>query len=222
MSESANVKSLDSVRFFASAVLQFQEEARLCVTQLEMELRRILGWLERERPRFWKQEIEICRRRQSEARVTLHKCRMRHVGDFRPSCFEEKKHLQQCKDELDFAQKQVAVIRRWTTVAHQEADEYRGRAVQLVQAIERDIPRLLALLRHSIERLEGYRDVQLPPQSLARTIPAETASDTKGEDGPNAPDPTAGTDGNESEKCGRAVAEGSAANPCPRDGESTQ
>jgi len=167
MPESANVKSLDAVRYFASAVIQFREEARLCVTHLEMEMRRILGWLERDRPGFWKREIEVCRRRQSEARVMLHKCQMRRVGDFRPSCFEEKKYLQRCREELEFAQKQIAVVKQWTILAHQEADEYRGRSVQLVQVIERDIPQLIAMLQHSIERLADYNEVRLPHQTIS-------------------------------------------------------
>ena len=174
MSESANVRSLDAVRRFASSVVHFQEEARHCLTQLEMELRKVIGWIERERPGFWKREIELCRRRQSEARVMLHKCQMRRVGDFRPTCFEERKYVQRCKDELEFAQRQIEVIKRWSIVANQEAEEYFGRSVQLVQAIERDLPRLMALLRHAIDRLDEYKDVQVPGSTVGRMAHAAT------------------------------------------------
>ena len=174
MSQSAHVSSLDAVRRFAAAVAQYQEEARNCLTQLDMELHKILGWIERERPGFWKREIELCRRRQSEARVMLHKCQMRRVGDFRPTCFEEKKYVQRCKEDIQFAQKQIHVIKRWVILAHQEAEEYRGRSVRLVQAIERDLPRLMALLRHSIDRLDGYKDVQVPGTSVAAPRPSES------------------------------------------------
>jgi len=165
MSDSANVKSIDAVRQFAAAVVQFREEAKICVTRLEMEIGRVIGWLERDRPGFWKREAEHCDRRYAESRVMLHKCRMRRVGDFRPTCFEEQKMVHHCKQQLEFARKQLGVIRHWSITARQEADEYFGRATQLVQTLERDLPRLIALLQQSIDRLDSYNKVQLPSWS---------------------------------------------------------
>lgn len=168
MTRSANVKSVDAVRQFAAAVVQFREEAKLCVTQLEMEMRKVIGWLERDRPGFWKREAEMCDRRQAEARISLHRCRMRRVGDFRPTCFEEQKAVEHYKQQWKHAQQQLHVVKHWTIAAHQEADEYYGRAVQLIQTLERDIPRLIALLQHSIENLEHYNKVQLPSWSPSK------------------------------------------------------
>ena len=151
MGQSANVRSLDSVRAFAASVVKFQEEARQSVTALEMQLQRIIGWLERDRPAFWKREIEKCYRDISEARVRLHQCQMRKHGDFKPTCYEEKKDLERAKKALEYSQKQVPVLRQWTIAAHQEANEYHGRSSQLTQVIERDIPEIMALLRHTID-----------------------------------------------------------------------
>ena len=109
----------------------------------------------------------------------LHKCQMRRVGDFRPTCFEERKYVQRCKAELEFAQRQIEVIKRWSIVANQEAEEFFGRSVQLVQAVERDLPRLMALLRHAIERLDEYKDVQVPGSTVGRAstdLPQEGSS----------------------------------------------
>ncbi len=162
MPESANVKSIDAVKRFHAAVVNFQEEARLCVTALEMQLLRIMGWLERDRPVFWKREIESCYREMGEARVRLHQCRMRKYADYKPTCFEEKKDLEKAKRDLEFAQKQVPVVKYWNVNAQQEANEYHGRASQLTQMLERDVPRLLTLLHHSVDRLEAYGDLQVP------------------------------------------------------------
>ena len=162
MGHSANVRSLDSVRSFAVAVVKFQDEARQSVTALEMQLQRILGWLERDRPAFWKREIEKCYRDISEARVRLHQCQMRKHGTFKPTCHEEKKDLDRAKKALEYSQKQVPVIRYWNVTAQQEANEYYGRSSQLTQVIERDIPEILALLHHTINRLEAYAEVASP------------------------------------------------------------
>ncbi|GAB5441982.1 MAG: hypothetical protein Fues2KO_23310 [Fuerstiella sp.] len=167
MPEGANVRSVDSIRRFKAMVLQFQEEARLCLSSLELNIQKFSGWLERERPGFWKREIEACYQQISEARVRLHQCQMRKVGDFRPTCHEEQKALEQAKRNLDFAQKQVPVVKYWNTVVQQEANEYHGRSSQLVQVIERELPQLIAILNHTIDRLEAYGNVTLPDAAIA-------------------------------------------------------
>lgn len=165
MGKSANVRSTDAIRQFAAAVAVFQEEARMCLMMLDSQLRHILFWLEQDRPQFWKREIENCMREMTEARVRLHQCRMRRLGDFRPSCIEEVKALEKAKHDMEFAQMQVPRVKRWHAEASHEGNEYRGRAAQLVQSIERDIPRLLALLAFTIDRLEAYAGVSAMPQN---------------------------------------------------------
>lgn len=165
MSDSANVSSLEAVCQFAASVMQFQQEARLCMTAWDSQLRQVQFWLERDRPGFWKREIENCTREVADARIRLHQCRMRRVGDFRPTCFEEQKDVEQAKRNLDFAQKQVPRVKQWNIAAQHEANEFHGRSGQLVQILEREIPRLLAILRFSIDRLQAYADVASPSSS---------------------------------------------------------
>lgn len=162
MGQSANVTSVDAIRQFAAAVVAFQEEARLCLTTLDSQLRQILFWLERDRPGYWKREIENCIRDIADARVRLHQCRMRRMGDFRPSCIEETKDLEAAQKAMEFGQKQIPNVKRWNTEAAHEGNEYHGRASQLVQSIEREIPRLLAILAFTIDRLEAYAAVTTP------------------------------------------------------------
>ena len=162
MPEAANVKSIDAIRRFQAAVASFQEDARQCVSALELQLQKVMGWLERDRPGFWKREIENCYRELGEARVRLHRCKMRQVGDFRPTCYEERKAMEKAKRDLDFAQKQIPVVKFWNVNALHEANEYHGRASQLTQILEREIPQLLAILSHTIDRLEAYGNVKLP------------------------------------------------------------
>ena len=162
MGQSANVTSVDAIRQFAAAVIAFQEEARLCLTMLDSQLRQILFWLERDRPGFWKREIENCLRDIADARVRLHQCRMRRMGDFRPSCIEEVKDLEAAQKAMEFGQKQIPNVKRWNIEAAHEGNEYHGRAAQLVQSLEREIPRLLAILAFTIDRLDAYAAVTTP------------------------------------------------------------
>lgn len=162
MSDSANVTSLEAIAQFAVAVLQFQSEARLCLTALDAQLRQVQSWLERDRPVFWKHEIESCTRAVADARIRLHQCRMRRVGDFRPTCFEEQKDLEQARRSLEFSQKQVPAVKRWSIAAQHEANEFHGRSSQMTLMLERELPRLLALLKFSLDRLEAYAATATP------------------------------------------------------------
>lgn len=180
MSGGADVKSLEAVHNFRVAVINFQQEARLCLQALESQILKFLGWIERDRPGFWKREIELCYRQQGEARVSYHRCRMRKIGDFKPTCFEELKAMEAAKKALEFAQKQVPVVKYWMANANHEANEYKGRSSQLNQWIERDIPQLLALLAHSIDRLEEYANVA-PVGSATMTLNQADPTETENE-----------------------------------------
>lgn len=162
MAGSANVTSLDAVCRFAASVISFQEEAHLCLNAMESQIRQLQLWLERDRPVFWKREIENCTQEVSEARIRLHQCRMRRIGDFKPTCFEEQKALEQAKRNLDFAQHQVPTVKHWLITTLHEANEFHGRAGQLFQMLQRDIPKLLCILRTTIDRVSAYAAVDAP------------------------------------------------------------
>lgn len=186
MAAGADVKSLESVYEFRAAVLNFQEEARLCLQALESQILKFLGWIERERPTFWKRQIELSYREHGEARVSFHRCRMRKMGDFKPTCFEERKAMEAAKQALEFAQKQVPVVKYWIANTHHEANEYKGRSSQLHQFIERELPELLAILGHSIQQLEAYANVAAPNAVTGQTAEIRMAADPD-----SAPNPTA-------------------------------
>ena len=179
MSKSADVRSIEAIRRFQAAVAVFQEDARGCLSSLEMQLKKILGWLERERPVFWKREIESCYRDMGEARVRLHQCQMRKVGTVKPTCYEEKKALLKAKKDLEYSQKQIPVVKRWCVAAQHESNEYYGRSSQLNQFLERDIPYVLAMLNFFVDRLEAYGNVQLAGGELPPLPDGASESQTR-------------------------------------------
>ena len=111
------------------------------------------------------------------------------MGDFRPSCIEEVKDLEAAQKAMEFGQKQIPNVKRWNIEASHEGNEYHGRAAQLVQSIEREIPRLLAILAFTIDRLEAYAAVTTPggapDQSFFQTVSAELEAILAGMAQPN-------------------------------------
>lgn len=159
MSESANVRSIEAIRDFEAALIQFHDVAGRSAANLQQQSRRMLQWLELDRPVFWKRQVELGHQQLAEARTRLTQCMMRRTGDFKPSCFDEKKALAKAKANLEYARQQIQVVKQWTIKSKTEAEEFNGRQAQLTRLLEGDIPRMCALLQRIVSKLEQYATV---------------------------------------------------------------
>ena len=88
--------------------------------------------------------------------------------------------MEAAKQALEFAQKQIPVVKLWIANTCHEANEYKGRSSQLHQFVERDLPELLSILGHSIQQLEAYANVAAPNAVTGQS--AEIRSATAEED----------------------------------------
>ena len=159
MSESANVLSIEAIRDFEAALIQFYEIANRTTGNMAQQSQHMLQWLEMDRPVFWKRQVEIGHDRLAEARTRLTQCMMRRTGDFKPSCFDEKKALERAKQNLEYSRAQINVVKQWIVKARKESEEFNGRKAQLTRLLEGDVPRMVALLRRITEKLEQYANI---------------------------------------------------------------
>ena len=58
MSRSANVRSVQTLKDFKVALINFAEDARNALSGVEMELRRIRNWLERDQLGYWQTQVK--------------------------------------------------------------------------------------------------------------------------------------------------------------------
>lgn len=156
MSESANVRSIETLRDFEGALVNFHDSAGRAAANMQQQSRRMIQWLELDRPVFWKRQVELGHQQLAEARTRLTQCTMRRTGDFKPSCYDEKKALAKAKENLEYARRQTEVVKQWTIKARSEAEEFNGRQAQLTRLLEGDIPRMCALLQRMVGKLEQY------------------------------------------------------------------
>ena len=106
---------------------------------------------------------------------------MRRVGDFRPSCYDEKKALMRAKRELEFAEQQIKVVKQWALKSRHEFEEFNGRMSQLTRLLEGDVPRMCALLQRLSRTLERYTHVSTAEaMSLVATAIDEDAAEPAG------------------------------------------
>lgn len=156
MSPSANVTSIDALKRFRLALQQFEQEARTAITELELEMRRAMEWIEVDRARYWPQQLRNATDRVSAAQGALHQKQLTVAPHDGPSCAEEKKALGAAKRRLQLVQDRLQAVRRWRVNCQQEADELQGQLTKLSSQLDTNLPRAAAALGRLAQSLDAY------------------------------------------------------------------
>lgn len=156
MSDNARVTSIDAIAAFRSAMRTFEEDAAQAILTLDEQCRRGLDWLDHDAPAYWRLEVKKCSDHVARTRSELETCRMRSVGGQRQSCLEQEQAYRAAKVKLQQAEEKIEVVRKWASRIRRELDDYRGRTMGLRMALERDLPKTMALLDRTIAALDSY------------------------------------------------------------------
>jgi exonuclease VII large subunit len=167
MSTSANVQSLESIEAVRRALALFDEQVSNALTELSAEMRRLLDWLEHDRPRHWKTQVRIETDRVHEAQQALNRCLMFPIANERPSCYEERAELKKAQARLEYAREKQERVRHWQQSVQHELFEYEGRISQLVRLIDADLPQAMSVLARIIRHLEDYQSLRAGNPSTA-------------------------------------------------------
>lgn len=193
MADAANIRSIESLREFEAVLVQFYDIATRSASNMQQQSQRMMQWLELDRPGFWKRQVEIGHHRLAEARTRLTQCKMRRTGDFRPSCFDEKKALEKAKRDLEYSRRQMQVVKQWAVKARHDVEEFTGRQAQLTRMLEGDVPRMCALLQRLVQKLERYTTITSAEAMSLVEMTMEEVAEESGEGTAAAEAPTEGT-----------------------------
>jgi len=123
-------------------------------------MRRVLDWLEHDRPRFWRMQVRVAMDEVTAARAALHRCLMYPVGDERPSCHEERAALKKAQARLAYCEDKSERLTHWIREVRHEMFEYEGRIGQLTEIVEFDVPQAVGILAKLLARLQEYQAVR--------------------------------------------------------------
>ena len=169
MSAPAQITSTDAVRQFKLALEEFQGEAREAVTQLLLEMRRAVDWVEHDRARYWPREYQRASDAVLQARNDLERCEMAFRAEDKRSCYEQKLALEKARRRLRLTEEKVHAVRRWRVTVHREADDFHGRLAKLANCLDMDLPRALAALERMAVALDRYTERAAPVESSGGT-----------------------------------------------------
>ena len=180
MTNSAQVTSIEAVRAFRAALLQFGDEAEDSVVMLNLASRKAIQWLQQDRARYWPEQVRKAQEWVVQARNELERCQLRYGSEQAPSCMDQKKALEKARRRLRLCEEKVKAVKRWINTIRQELDNFQGELGKLTNWLEADLPRAAAALERMLRALDKYVGDY---QSLASPN-AEQPRQTSGADPP--------------------------------------
>ncbi|MEO1497316.1 MAG: hypothetical protein AAFV43_09215 [Planctomycetota bacterium] len=152
----ASVRSFEAIQRVQAEVKRFGDRVGDGLVELEGEVRRMIDWVEHDRPLYWKERVRRAYDAVGEARGALHRCLMYPINDEQPSCVEERAALKKAEAHLVYCREKQELVRTIANQLRHELHEYVGRTSPLKDAIETEGPKAAATLGRMIDVLESY------------------------------------------------------------------
>ena len=182
MNTSANVKSSQAIHDVKAALAIFSGQAKEAMTEVDLEIRRVLEWVLTEQPAYWQRQIRDRSQCVSQAKVDLMRCRMFRVNENHiPDCMEQKIALRKAEQRLEEAEAKLQKVRQWGRDLPQAIDEYLSQAQQLAGYLDGDLYRASAALDRMAESLEAYVSLVPPSTSVAAANPTLSSAAVDGD-----------------------------------------
>ncbi|MFO0908347.1 MAG: hypothetical protein U0794_08295 [Isosphaeraceae bacterium] len=172
MSSSANVKSVEAIRDFRIAMTTFAEDARNALSAVEMEIRRIRDWLQRDQLSYWQTQVKRCNEQLSMARTELHRRRISQSNSDAISDTEQKEAVRMAQRRLEHAEDKVQTVKRWVPILEHAISEYHAASQPLGDNLTGSFQNSIHVLDRMIASLEAYLATAPPP---APSMPAPTS-----------------------------------------------
>lgn len=180
----ANIHSLEAIESVRLALVSFVDQVSDALTELDAEMRRMLQWLEHDRPRHWKTQVRRAMDEVHIAQQALHRCLMFPVANERPSCYEERAALKKAQARQAYCEEKIERVRHWQQTVEHELFEYQGRISQLVRLVEVEVPQAIGVLHRIVRHVEEYQAVRATePRNLYNELARELWPEGEAPDG---------------------------------------
>ena len=162
MSRSANVLSVQTLKDFKVTMINFAEEARNSLGGVDMELRRMRDWLERDQLSYWQTQVKRRNEAVMQARSDLHRRKITQQGSDAVSDAEQKEALREAMRRLRVAEEKVALVKRLIPMLQRAIAEYHSHSQPLGDHLSGGFERGMASLERMILSLEAYLATAVP------------------------------------------------------------
>ncbi len=169
MSQEARVNSVLVLKQLRASLGTFAETAATALEEASTEIQHAHQWLQEDRYRHWKREVQARTERFVRAKGALKQKEIfdRTLGGTPSSCVDERKALKIAEARLREAEVKLSRVKAWSLRIEKELSDYRGATQRLLSALEVEIPNARAKLNNMIDSLEAY--LALAPPEMPRS-----------------------------------------------------
>lgn len=177
MSTPAQLRSTEGIETFSLALVRFAERVGNALDALDADVRRADGWIDYDRPSYWKKTTHEAEDALHQAKLDLEKCLLMTTLDGqRPACREQKDAVQKCKTRLDYCREKLELVAKWQRTFRHDAMEYRGRVGQLRRLVEQGVPNARGVLAKVLHQIEQY-ELERAPEAFRPRAEASTTGE---------------------------------------------
>lgn len=173
MDQSARVTSIDALRRFKSALMEFCEAAQLALGEGNIEVQRIHSWLQNDRLTYWKQQLKLRNNRLTDAKAELMRAQIASQ-DGRGSASLESKNVIKWKRLVEEAEEKIQAVKKWTRNLDREVSLFKARCQPLARTVSGEMDKAFVKIDRATDALEKY--TKLAPPSSTRVTSATPAS----------------------------------------------
>jgi hypothetical protein len=162
MAKAARVLSVEALTAFRNSMIKFGEEAKGALSGVDMELRRMRDWLERDQLGYWMMQVK---RRQEEvmnARTELARRKIAAQGSDTISDTEQKEKLREAQRRLRVAEEKVAVVKKLIPELHRTIAEYKSCSSPLGDHLGGGLEKSIHRIGMMVKSLEAYLALRAP------------------------------------------------------------
>lgn len=179
MADFANVHSLERLQDYLEQAKHYRTHILREVENLQVELRKLTRWIENDATQYWQSELQLSRRKLSEAQDALTRCMSYVREEERKPCSEEKKRVYRaqarratCEEKLRLA---MAAAKAWS----REFTKNSAKVQRVHELGDADLTVMIHHLESQIETLEKY--ATLRTTAVSNTPESKAPQDTSDE-----------------------------------------
>ena len=157
MGEQVKVADLQTIERLRADVIRAAEAFDLALSEAQAEIDRASMWVGDQRPEELRRQIRKTQDDVVACRTALfNKQEIKATPEARPSVVDERKALERAQRRLAMLEERLRLTKRWAVGLPAQVAVYRAGTNPLRTTIERDVPRISAMMRRMVEHLEDY------------------------------------------------------------------
>ena len=169
MSEAANVRSINAIRDFRAAIIEFAQTSGTALGESQSDVQRTIWWLQQEKLAQWQRELKNRNKKLAEAKSALEQKEIQKV-----STVLEKRQVTQWQARVAEAEDKIVKVKRWVRELERELIKFKAQSQRLGRTLDGEVPQVIAKIDRMLDSLEAY--LHLRPKSEETTSATSSAS----------------------------------------------